>query len=718
MLSRFAAALQRVRAALRAARSIRVVRPLIETADRIWWARTILRADVVDPDLIAAAGYSSPRSAVRAYVRGGFRKGMSLNPLLMEKLVASQLSDVGRVPALYAYLVNNRQRVRTSVNWDATAYAETHPESLDDPAGPLGHQWRSARATGEIVLGVNEARTVPWSAVLAAATRTPRSADAVPTLSTERKRVIICEVGEDEPDLAFTLDMVIGLAEDGDTDVILALETTSRDDLAACHLLALWLPHTITLRGFSELRSLLPPRPDGVVLVRAPRAELSADDARGLLTEGVRGAVGPLWLDTDGTVASAGLIVRNGRYRHLFEGHPPEDARAAGALLEVAGLAAGTYALPLDGRPAARQARTLTSSLVRTVRSPAPAGFVDAPDTELTPYLRRAGFVADTRTSGAPRLQRLQRTHTLADGTVVPVLRWAVKIAAPPGRFGEYWGDTHFARGIAEALRRLGQEVVIDAYAAQRRSTSYLDDVVLALRGPEPLEAQTGAHSLLWIISHPDEITAKDLDGFASVFAASTPWAALATERFGVPVHALLQCTDGGRFRPSGLPRTKERVFVGTARGISRPSVVEPLRAGIPVSVYGPDWTGWIPAQAVVARSVPNDRLSAMYESADAVLNDHWPAMQRAGFISNRLFDVVAAGGRAISDRVVGMEEIFQGSVREYESIPELLEILRSDLDSVFPSQDALTRIGDRIRQDHSFDARARTLLDAALKGR
>jgi spore maturation protein CgeB len=38
------------------------------------------------------------------------------------------------------------------------------------------------------------------------------------------------------------------------------------------------------------------------------------------------------------------------------------------------------------------------------------------------------------------------------------------------------------------------------------------------------------------------------------------------------------------------------------------------------------------------------------------VLNDHWPDMRRLGFISNRVFDVLACEGFVLSDRVAGLD--------------------------------------------------------------
>jgi len=134
------------------------------------------------------------------------------------------------------------------------------------------------------------------------------------------------------------------------------------------------------------------------------------------------------------------------------------------------------------------------------------------------------------------------------------------------------------------------------------------------------------------------------------------------------------------------------------------------------VEVYGPDWRAFIPASSIVATSLPHSELPGLYESAAVVLNDHWPAMQRAGFIANRPFDVVAAGGRVISDHVDGIDELFEGAVRSWRSVPELIDMLSSDLDAVFPSERTLREISDKVRAEHSFDARAMSLLDAALE--
>lgn len=711
------AVVRSVRASARRARGLRALRPLVEAADRLWWGRVISRAQLVDPDLARAQGFRTARAAVRAYVRGGFRRGVILNPLVEERLIASQFSDVGRVPALYAYLINDTTGIRTSVSWDAFAYARAHPDAPAAPGGPVGHAWRQARASGRIVWGVGERRReLAWADVSACGLRAlqhRRDPASTPSLPRDAD-VIVCEIGSPEEDLAFTLEAVTVFAAATAAEVVLCLEGTSANDWLACAQLSLWTDRVVLTAARPDLiDDLRHDATDGVLVVRGAHGEIDAAALTALAHAATTGPVAPLWIAPDGTIASAGVIVRDGRYAHLLEAHPAEDVAPLGTTVDVSALAGRTFALP-RGTDAVAPPRTLLTAVVRARRAAPPTGAATTPPTDIGALLAPGPL----RVAPNGRLHRVAADVTLADGTVVPSLRWAIRTAAPAGRPGEYWGDTHFARGLADALRRLGQEVVIDSYAARRRPTGHLDDVMLALRGPEPIDAAPASHgtrSFLWIISHPDELTAAQLEGFDRVYAASSLWAHEASIRFGRTVVPLLQCTDAHRFRPEGIARTDEIVFVGTARGIARPSVVEPIRAGIPVRVYGPDWTGYIPAAAIVQRSIPNAQVPSLYERAAVVLNDHWPAMQRAGFISNRLYDVVAAGGRAISDEVSGIAETFGAAVQTFTDTDELIAMLRGDLDARFPDDDALALISAEVRARHSFDARARELLDAAM---
>jgi hypothetical protein len=726
--------LSRARALWRAARTWPLVRSLVAATDRAWWVRVILRADIVDLEFVAASWGRplTPRAAVRAYVRGGFHKGFSLNPLFVESMVSRQLSDSGRVPALYAYLVNDRSRIAVSPHWDALAYGEEHPAALSDPAGPLGHAWRAARDGQPLLLGPAD-RRVPtsWQEFGGLASRIAAAArDAQATLDHRSAHTlagdttIVSVLDDREPDLDRVIALLGGVAIALNASVQVGARLLDTDGWVQLALSTLWIPDARIRRAPLAPAALLARFESeveaGVVVALGPGAQMSPGDMIALAEAGRSRPTAPLWLAPDGTVAAAGAISVGARRCYLLAGHPAEDARALGAELDVVETAGLTRAFAVGSD---QPARTL---LTTTVTAPAHALFegpVSYPDSDLDALLAPAGLrLAEWRGPESTRTPHLARIPAeefgLDDGTLVPRLRWALKTASPAGAAGESWGDTHFARGLGAALRRLGQEVVIDAFPARTRPSGYLDDVALVLRGPERIEAPRESTSLLWIISHPDEITAEELEGFDAVFAASTLWADGASRRFGRTILPLLQCTDTTRFHPTGQPRTDEIVFVGTARGIARPSVVEPVAAGVPVSVYGPDWRGYIPAERITATGIANDDLPALYERAAVVLNDHWPAMRREGFISNRPYDVVASGGRVISDDVEGIAAEFEGAVAVYRDIPHLLGMLRGDLDREFPDEAELARISQRVRDLHSFDARARTLLHAAVAAR
>jgi hypothetical protein len=730
-----------LRSRVRAARDLPLLRPVVARVDRLWWARVIRRAGIVDLAYVRAqiGRPLSEAAAVRRYVSGGYRNGLRLSPLFVDTAVGDHLPEAWRVPALYAYLVADPRGLQVSPLWDAVAYGTRHPDAWDVPGGPVGHAWRR-RESHSLPLGpAAEPADAPWSdlssAIVDAARRARVGGEVVPPAGQAHlARELILVLGPEEWDFDESFAEAVAFAVHPDHGVALTVLDDRAEDWMLASVLGAGHPRVRVGRrrhddATAALDELIASSAADVVVVRGPNQTLTALDAARLAerveTAPVGTAIAPVWRDGDGTIAAVGAV-SDGRF---LAGHPIEDLAALGEepLLEVPALAGTTFAARRDEVPpglrgsdaaAGLGARALVALDTETrTRSEVPPADLRTVVRGGEALLRRAGWerVDD---GPLPRVRRPAREITLSDGTRVPVLRWALRTAIPVGPRAEGWGDTHFARAMAAALRRLGQEVVIDAYPARTRGTRHLDDVTVALRGPEPLEASPYGTSLLWIISHPDEIGHSDVDGFDAVFAASELWARTTGPRLAVDISPLLQCTDAHRFRPAGRPRGDGILFVGTARGILRPSVVEPIRAGIPVDVIGPDWRGWIPASRITATGVANDELPALYETAGVVLNDHWPAMQERGFIGNRLFDVVAGGGRVISDRVEGIDDLFGAAVVTYGTVPELIDMLSGDIGALFPDADAIAAMSARIRAEHSFDARARTLLDAALRTR
>ncbi|OII38477.1 hypothetical protein BIU98_13635 [Curtobacterium sp. MMLR14_010] len=298
-------------------------------------------------------------------------------------------------------------------------------------------------------------------------------------------------------------------------------------------------------------------------------------------------------------------------------------------------------------------------------------------------------------------------------------LRWSVRIAAHPGPRGDDWGDTFFARDLAAALRSLGQDVVVDHRESHVRPFSeHLDDVALTLRGLDDTPVHPTATNVLWVISHPDLVTAAELARYDLRFAAGPVWATRVTAETGLGVEPLLQATDPARFHPGPVDPAfpdLDTAFVGKTRRVFRPVVRDAFDAGVDLAVWGEGWESLLPDGVHRGVFVPNDQLPALYRSARVVLNDHWDDMARDGFVSNRLFDAAASGALVVTDPVPGVAELFHGAVRPYGSVEELRELVR--LGESASEADRAAR-GARIGAEHAFLRRAETLLDAVRRER
>src|SRR5262245_7527 len=475
-------------------------------------------------------------------------------------------------------------------------------------------------------------------------------------------------------------------------------------------------------------------------------------------------ATQPLLLELDGTIDSAGGTFAPGATfpSPFLAGLPAADAERLGPRIEVPAILGtplcvragdvvglrGFDPLLLDGWDdvdlslrlgAERPGRLVvaTGSVARQVRMPQPRSTRPAPEPGLgeRTFQERwtgrvpAGDDSLWRSAGFEVLDRRADDELEASADFVrpvlrwmaepPVLRWAIKTSIPADARGRSWGDLFFAQVLADALRQRGPVVAIDAREAVDRESAAYDDVVLVLRGLETVVPHPGKINLLWVISHPELVSAAELAAFDHVFAASTSWAEKVAAGGQDRVTALLQATDPQRFRPEvAIPDTGHRLlFVGNSRReVYRPSVRHLIEAGADVAIYGRGWEQFVDPRYVKGQQIPNDQLAAAYRSAGVVLNDHWDDMRESGFMSNRLFDAVAAGARVISDDIAGSEETFGAAVRTYRSPEELIRLATSPVRDLFPTDERLVEISRRIRSEHSFDRRAAVLLETALK--
>lgn len=306
---------------------------------------------------------------------------------------------------------------------------------------------------------------------------------------------------------------------------------------------------------------------------------------------------------------------------------------------------------------------------------------------------------------------RLGRT-TAAETWDALSLSFAIKIAAPYEKRAE-WGDFHYADSLSDALKRRGHDARIDFRGDWSLPSAWKDDVALVIRGLEGHRALPSQITVMWNISHPDQVPYEEYAACNVVMVASRSYAALLSLILERPVHALLQCTDTERFHlPQDAPPIDSEgrgLFVGNSRREYRQMVRWSVENGVEIDIYGTLWEDFIPPERIAGQNVPNTELSAKYRSARFVLNDHWQSMKDFGFVSNRVFDVLASGGRLVSDRLPSVDAMFGDAVATVETEQAFLQAVKQPL----PADDTRRAAADHVAEHESFNARAGTILDA-----
>lgn len=289
--------------------------------------------------------------------------------------------------------------------------------------------------------------------------------------------------------------------------------------------------------------------------------------------------------------------------------------------------------------------------------------------------------------------------------------RVAIKCPAPLAE-GKDWGDFHFAQSLAAALRRAGCVVRVDMRDDWECALSDTDDVVIMLRGLKSLKPKAHQKNILWLMSHPDDVSTAELNRYDHVYVASSVHAEALRQQCKVPIEHLPQCTDVTRFKfdPQLISKSNDRVvFVGNARGTFRDSVRWAIEHGLNIHIYGSNWEPFITDDRLKGTKVPNSVLGEFYASSRMVLCDHWEDMRRLGYISNRVFDVLAVGGTLAVDPVEGLADLLPGgSYKVFRDGDELASLVNNPDDIDLEHRAALAAW---VSANHSFDARASTIL-------
>ncbi|MGY5765376.1 glycosyltransferase [Brachybacterium sp. DNPG3] len=315
---------------------------------------------------------------------------------------------------------------------------------------------------------------------------------------------------------------------------------------------------------------------------------------------------------------------------------------------------------------------------------------------------------------GGDKLWIVQPRPVVVRDRSKPWDRWGLRISSVGGVRGDRWGDTYYANSLAVALGRCGKKVLTYRHGANTETSQSFDDVNLVIRGLDKVTPIPDQLNVLWVISHPEDVTVEEVRAFDLVYASSASWAASMSARSGVEVRTLLQATDASIFYPideDAVELTRPLTFVGGHfPQRTRRAVADALTSGADLRIIGHGWRR-LPETIHEAEGVPNAELGDVYRGATRVLADHWSDMAEMGFIQNRIFDAAACGTPVITDEVVGVSDVFGSLVQVYESVDHLRFLASSRADDLFGTYEARKEQAQDVLAQHSFDARAAQLI-------
>lgn len=334
-----------------------------------------------------------------------------------------------------------------------------------------------------------------------------------------------------------------------------------------------------------------------------------------------------------------------------------------------------------------------------------PVGSADALERPIDPGSASWERVVDRRGSSLRR-----RADAASAGLEV-----AITIAAPSAKVAERWGDWHLASALGAELGRLGHRATVRSVDRADDLVARSADVHLVVRGLRAVRRSPGQRHVLWIISHPLDVADDELHEADLVLVASRPHARELARRTATPVEVLLQATDHRRFHPMAPVEAHRHdlTIVAKSRERMRPMVAATLAAGLAPAIYGGGWEGLVDPALVVADHVANDELPAVYASAGVVLNDHWDDMRRLGYVSNRIFDVLACATPVISDHLDEVVDLLGGTVPTWEAPEELVALVQADLAAPAAARERAALGRERVLGAHTFEHRAAELLAA-----
>lgn len=288
--------------------------------------------------------------------------------------------------------------------------------------------------------------------------------------------------------------------------------------------------------------------------------------------------------------------------------------------------------------------------------------------------------------------------------------RISIRVAAPSRSTKEVWGDIHFAEQLAYELRRLGYVVRVQTREEWENGVGS-EDFVIGLRGLVPIATATAAYNLLWVISHPDDVSSAELMRYDHVFAGSKR-ASIRFSDMGAPsISVLPQCASLRAIgKESSVELCTDILYAGNTRGELRSGVRYLEQSGHDFDLIGYGWENFSSINKVLSENLAYDELLNLYAKAKIVVNDHWKDMREWGIISNRVFDVAAAGGCVVTDDIDELSSIFGNSVTSYADQSSFESAVKKLLSDEKLRADLIKRSKKIVLEGHLYEHRAGTI--------
>ncbi len=269
-------------------------------------------------------------------------------------------------------------------------------------------------------------------------------------------------------------------------------------------------------------------------------------------------------------------------------------------------------------------------------------------------------------------------TKRLAAGRPV----WVIKCPSQ-----EYWirtgtafkADYAYCMTLKKYLEREGIYAVIQIYEDWYCDAGAEVELLMGdLRDYHPDRRAEGRLNVMWLVSHPENVTDEVADRYDLILVDSGPLAESMSGRSMARIEPFIVTADTDLFYRDDSPVIYDRVFVGNTRGINRNCVKWCSENKIELHVWGGGWEKYYKDDPYIHLHgiISYDETAEIYRKSRIIINDHHHEMLKTGMINNRCPEVLLCGKTMLCDWSQGIEDEFGDLFTYYHDGTDFIEAL------------------------------------------